>query len=89
MSKEKLSKISERNSNIMTIHGIDTFFPPPAPIGKFDFFMKQHPELHKCPFFIVSRCHNRAELSVPTARALAKYILKQCNKVDALKGGEK
>jgi len=85
MSDEKLSKIAGRWHNMMTIHGIDAFFPAPAPIGKFDFIVKQHPEMSKCPFIIMTRCHNTAELSEPTARALGNYILKQCDRVRGLK----
>ncbi len=83
MSEEKLSRIAERSCNIMTIHGIDTFYPDP-PTGMFDFIVNSHRD--KCPFIILSRCHNTAYLSEPTARAFGNYILKQCDKIKALKG---
>ena len=87
MSESRPSYIAERRKDIMTIHGYDTFFPYPPPEGMFDFIVKSN-HLEKCPFLIIARCHSTAELSEPTARAFANYILKQCDRIKALKGGE-
>ena len=88
MSEEKLSYIAERKHNIMTVHGFHTLHPDP-PIGKFDFIVKSNPTLQKYTFFLMSRCYDTAELSEPTARAFANFILKQCDRVKAGKGASK
>ena len=89
MSEQKRSKIMERADTIMTIHGIHTLFPEPAPIGMFDFMVKSCPQIHICPFVLTSRCHNTAELTEPTARAFANYILKQCDRVKLAKSPDR
>ena len=85
MSDQKRSKITTRQPGIMTIHGIHTLFPSPAPIGKFDFITKSCVSIHLCPFILTSRCYSTAELTVATARAFANHILNECDKVEILK----
>lgn len=81
MSDQRRSRIDERNSTCMTIEGYDSGFPVPRRAA-FDFIVV-HPDIKPCPFVLISRCYSQAELTEPTARAFANYILKQCDKVKA------
>jgi len=87
MGEEKSSRIVERNAHMMTIRGIDTFPSCLNPcVSLVDFIVKPCPESCKLPFMLTVRCSTKTEISEPSARAFANYILKQCDIVKKRKG---